>query len=505
MIVPATQTDLVAEARQLLRRMDQGLMSIAAYDTAWVGALSHAEAPETPAFPESLEWLCYNQHPDGSWGSTHEYYHDRVISTLASVLTLARWRACDTMLQQCERGLDYITRAVANLDHDPYATVGFELIVPTLLDEGERMGLRLPHARLARYREIRRRKLARIPPEMLYNRKNPALYSLEFMGDHLDRERAASVQEENGSIGNSPSATAYYLRACGDEPHARSYITQVMGSNGGGAVFSFPLEIFERAWVLYNLDLAGLWPWLREEIVPHLDYLAQVWQTEHGVGFSRCYSICDLDDTAITFRVLRRGGEMWGHNGASVCLDVFRAYAEPDHFRTFCFETDPSLSTNIHLLDALSVCKEADAGAMRETILAFMRRMRSPEMFWFDKWHASPYYVTSHAIIAAAPLCPELIAGAARWLMATQRPDGAWGYWGLPTLEETAYSLQALITYDRMVGGVPPDALHRAASYLRTHRDAHDHPPLWISKTLFAPLHIIDSAVISALAMYEQR
>ena len=496
---------LVQEARQLLSQLGDGAMSIAAYDTAWVARLSQADRADVPAFPKCLEWLRENQQPDGSWGGQNEYYCDRIISTLAAVLSLSRWNRHGRDDARCERGLQYIWEKAGLLAHDPFETVGFELIVPTLLEEAQRLGLRLPYGLFDRYRQVRDKKLARIPARMLYNRQNPAVYSLEFMGNNLDRELAAHVQEDNGSVGDSPSATAYFLSVWGEEPRARQYISRVTSGESGGVVFCFPLEIFERAWVLYNFDLAGLLDEVAEEAQPHIGYLRGVWDDREGVAFSRWYSARDLDDTAVTFKLLHRAAQLWGDPQYRVSLDVFETYAEKDHFRTFRFETDPSLSANIHLLDALLLCPEEPAvHPMMEKILSFMRRTRSLRAFWFDKWHASPYYVTAHAILAAVGGCPDLVADAVFWIVQTQNADGSWGYYHCPTVEETAYCLQALLTYERQVGGVPAETLDKGADYLRACRWGQDYPPLWISKTLFAPLHVIESAVISALAMYEQ-
>jgi halimadienyl-diphosphate synthase len=495
--------DIVQQARQLLASLGNGAMSIAAYDTAWVARLPEVDRLDRPAFPESLDWLCTHQHADGSWGGHYPYYHDRIISTLAALLSLTRWQGCINSSESCERGLRYIWKNAVNLPHDPYETVGFELIIPTLMEEAQRLHLRLPYGYFEKYDLIRAHKLARIPAKWFYNRQNPALYSLEFMGGNLDRELAASIQEENGSIGDSPSATVYYLMAMGEESRARRYIAEVMAGNGGGAVFSYPLEVFERAWVLYNLDLAGLLPLLREEAKPHLDYLRQVWDEREGVAFSRCYSARDLDDTAVTFKMLTRAAQLYDDPRYRVSLDFLPSYAEKDHFRTFRFETDASLSSNIHLLDALASCGDGPtARSAIEMILAFMRRTRSLKAFWFDKWHASPYYVTAHAILSA-PFARELVEDAVFWTVNTQNADGSWGHFGHPSIEESAYALQCLLIYRRHNGKVPKRTLDRAATYLRARRQERNHPPFWISKTLFAPLYIIESAVISALAMYE--
>ncbi|NLS77950.1 MAG: hypothetical protein GXY76_11885 [Chloroflexi bacterium] len=495
--------NLGAEARQLVRGLGRGTMSVAAYDTAWIARLPRWDQPDRPAYPEALDWLRANQWPDGSWGGEQEYYYDRVISTLAAVLALAQAGQPGRDRHRCERGIGYIWQRADRLNHAPYETVGFELIVPALAEEAGLAGIQLPTSGLARYQEIRARKLSRIPAQMLYSPYNPAIYSLEFMGAGLDPQSAAGALQGNGSIGNSPSATAYFLRQHGPHPQAEGYLTEVMGSDSGGAAFSYPLEIFERAWVLYNLEQAGLLPEVREEARPHLDYLRASWDEERGVSFSRWYAPCDLDDTATTFKVLCEAAKLLGAPEYRVGLRTFAPYAEADHYRTFLFETDPSVSSNIHLLDALVGCEEPEAAAMIEVIVRFLARMRTMETFWFDKWHASPYYATGHAILAAAGRRPELVSDSVRWILHTQNPDGSWGHYRRPTVEETAYCLQALVAYQRAQGGLPAQAMHKAAAYLRGHRHERRHPPLWIAKTLFAPLNIIESAIIGALAMYE--
>lgn len=502
--------DILQEARELLGRLDEGEVSASAYDTAWVARVPASGHPDVPAFPQCLEWLRAHQHPDGSWGGEIEYYYDRVISTLAAVLALTQWDRQGRDGERCRRGLEYLYEQAKRGARDVYETVGFELILPTLLAEAAEVGLRLPPISLGRvpyqiYEERKRRKLSRIPREMLYSRLNPAVFSLEFMDGTLDAERAADLQSENGSVGNSTSATAFLLCAVGEQPAARAFVAEAVNPRTGGAVFCRPIEIFERAWVLYNLDLAGLLRDLAQEARPHVDYLRRVWDERVGVAFSRWYPICDLDDSATTFKVLRRAAQLWDAPEYRVSLDALKGYAETDHFRTFHFETDASSSSNIHLLDALVHCEEEqETRSMIDIIKIYMRRTSSLDLFWFDKWHASPYYVTAHAILAAVHMDRELIRDAVLWIQETQREDGSWGYYRASTVEETAYCLQALLVYDRQVGGIAREILHKAASYIRAHWEDQEHPPLWIAKSLFAPVNIIRSAIISALALYEE-
>jgi hypothetical protein len=80
--------ELVEEARRLLASLRDGEMSATAYDTAWVARVPDPILPDRPLYPAAYDWVLRNQHPDGSWGSAVPFPHDRVISTLAALITL---------------------------------------------------------------------------------------------------------------------------------------------------------------------------------------------------------------------------------------------------------------------------------------------------------------------------------------------------------------------------------------------------------------------------------
>jgi hypothetical protein len=87
-----------------------------------------------------------------------------------------------------------------------------------------------------------------------------------------------------------------------------------------------------------------------------------------------------------------------------------------------------------------------------------------------------------------------------------QREDGAWGYFGVPTLEETAYALLALLHFHRKFGSVDTAVLTKGASYLYRRGMVEtdgDYPDLWIAKSLFAPKDVIRAAVLAAILLYE--
>lgn len=82
--------------------MEDGEISISAYDTAWVALAQDLNGGGTPQFPSSLEWIANNQLMDGSWGDDCLFYaHDRIINTLACVIALKSWKIHPN---KCEKG-----------------------------------------------------------------------------------------------------------------------------------------------------------------------------------------------------------------------------------------------------------------------------------------------------------------------------------------------------------------------------------------------------------------
>lgn len=483
-----------AHMRSLLNRLDEKTFSGTAYDTAWVGRVMEPPGGMQPSYPQAIEWLRTHQHPDGSWGSDIEYCHDRIISTLSAILTLAKAGNLAGDRVAIERGEHYIWTHFDRLALEPCDTVGFELLLPILFEESRRINLNLPYAKCEPYRHIRTEKLGMIPPNLLYSRKVSSTHSLEFMGKGLNLDLLEGMQEPNGSFGNSPSATAYVLTLCPSNIPARKYIDEVISLDGGSAMSAHPVEVFNRSWVLYNIELTGILSDFIDMAHGNLESLWQSWDNTRGVGFSRDYPVPDLDDTAVVFKLLKRAGY-------PVCGDAFLQYEKDTYFTCYTFERTPSIGANVHLLDALSSYLGYEhRPRMIKKILRFLRSVRQEDAYWLDKWHISPYYITSHAIIAAIGFDNQLAQDAIRWILATQRSDGAWGRYR-STAEETAYCLQALITYNNHVNRIDTAVIHKAVDYLFLQYGIWDMPSMWIEKCLYTPEHIVKATILSALIM----
>jgi halimadienyl-diphosphate synthase len=487
---------LQRQATDLLDMVGQLNVSSCAYDTAWIARLDELGEP---LGHQALDWLREHQLPDGSWGAREpRYFHDRVICTLAALSALVRSgkRYDQPRIQRAMSSLDKMTQGL-NAD-TAGETIGFELIAPMLKQDIQSLGLHLNGSSvyLDKLLPLREVKLAALPDNVV-NRYVTVAFSAEMAG--LDGRKIIDVenlQEPNGSVAHSPSATAYFaLNLKPYDASAIEYLRKVVVK--GGAPNVTPIDVFESAWVLWNLALAGFCKDNSAVILamPHLEFLKKTWKPGIGIAHASDFLPEDGDDTSLVYDVLKR-------YGINVDLAAVLHYEEGHHFRCYELESNPSISTNIHVLGALSQAGLGNDHPAVQKALAFLKNARSADTYWYDKWHISPYYSTAHAVIACAGYDDKLVAPSVDWILETQYQDGAWGYYG-STAEETAYALQALVFWRRLGHNIPLAVIKRGADWLGQHIEP-PYPPLWIGKCLYCPELVIRSAILSALILVGQ-
>ena len=491
--------DYVAEAKELVRNLNQR-MNPSAYDTAWLARLRTPDGE--PRWPDLLDWLVENQKPDGSWGGEIVYYHDRILCTLTAIIALRENGHTRGTEEAIKRGERYLWHHLHLLPRDPFELVGFELIFPTLLEEARELGLDVP-SHTCGYGEIQTAKLRLIPPDKLYSPKISTVHSLEFLGRDGDPDRLRKALAPNGSLGNSPAATAYYLRLSGyNDERAWGYLEEVRRQSGY-VIYLYPFATFELAWVLNNLSFSG---------IPVTEFAEQeVWDSlfleigTQGVGLDASFGIPDADTTAVTLHLLASAG----YDVDSAILSQFEStLGDLTIFRTYSYERNPSVSTNVHALEALNAMPDyPNRDEVKKQISIMLLDSRRFDIYWVDKWHASPYYATAHTLIGLLKE-GEYLAHACRhtaeWIQHTQREDGSWGFFQTGTPEETAYALTALLHYSNHYD-VPKNVLSKGAEYLKRsmqHEEA-GYCSLWLGKDLYTPVDVVHSAVLSAIILYE--
>ena len=344
----------------------------------------------------------------------------------------------------------------------------------------------------------RTEKLGILPAQRLFEVATSALFSLEAFAGELDLEGATGLLLNDGSMATSPSATAFLLSQVPDwrsrYPKSVVYLEGLIARSDAGPPPIAPSDVFERAWPLYYLHHGKLLA-VRDELVrANCEYLLERWRPE-GIGWSS-NGLPESDDTAMTLLAFGRAG--YEIDGS--CL---LAYERERHFAVLEHERDPSVSVNLHVLEALDAIPARDRPRVRDKILGYVLGARHHGTFWTDKWHISAYYPTSRALMILPSHVPEELDATVNWLLATQHSSGAWGQYA-PTAEETALTLLALLKYHREVISLPHEPLHRAAHYLVVEGWLfQDHyPELWISKALYSPAVVVRSTILGALGLY---
>jgi halimadienyl-diphosphate synthase len=489
--------DYIEEAKKLVRNLDQR-MGPSPYDIAWMARVKGPDGG--PRWPELIEWLLQNQRPDGSWGGEIEYYHDRIISTLAAIIAIKENGSQKEKNSAISAGEQYLWQNLHRLPLDPFELSGFELIFPTLLDEARKIGLDVPtHA--CGYEKIQTRKLRLIPPQMLYSPSISTVYSLEFLGSSGNSDKIKQAITTNGSVGNSPATTSYFL-TLSDDNNCQSfdYLEAIRKRNR--IITVYPFRTFELSWVLNNLIFSG-------ETIDRLAKrecfeILKSRTTSTGTALDPTFGVTDGDITSVCCHVLASAG-------LDVNPMILKHFEDENShiFHTYEYERNISMSTNIHALDALNLIHDyPNAQEVKQEIIITLLNNRQYNIYWTDKWHASPYYTTSHAIITLLQEGRHLVHACQPtidWLIHTQYPNGSWGFFQEGTAEETSYALLALLHYHKH-DEIREDIFHRGAEYLVREygrlRKKGQFPELWLAKSIYAPYSIISSAIISSLILY---
>lgn len=463
------------------------------YDTAWVAAVPHPQDRRDPRFPTALNWIAENQWPDGSWGSEIPYLHDRIICTLAALIPLARYGRREHDRQLIRRGERYLWQNAHLLESQPCELVGFELLLPALVDMAQEAGVKLPpyiHA----FEGERIDKLKMLPEKLLYSPHVTIAHSLEFLGSSVDPLRLVSVRAANGSIGNSPAATAFLLHYL-DDQKAVDYLQHCLADDSGEAVPVLePCETFDSLWSAQHRWLGG---------TPASDLLIEPLRSTllaglrgDGVSLSPSFPVPDADETAVSLVLFHEAG-------IPVAPDALKRFERDDYFVSFQYERHPSVGVNIHTLMALKRYEDYPGrDRALEKVLNFLQGIRQQGSFWTDKWHISPLYATGRAIVALAEvdgrhrtLAQELLSPSLAWVLETQNEDGSWGAHDVPTAEETAYAVLALQHVDPSPNVLA--ALRAGSAYLSAHQCA-PRPAMWIDKCLYYPPRIVEAAIQAA-------
>ncbi|KAD6120133.1 hypothetical protein E3N88_11404 [Mikania micrantha] len=324
--------------------MNDGEISVSAYDTAWVALVKDVNGNDSPQFPSSLEWIANNQLSDGSWGDDVLFSaHDRIINTLACVIALTSW---NVQPSKCLKGLEFLKENIYKLENEneEHMPIGFEVAFPSLIDIAKTLKIEIPEDTPALKEIYARRnlKLTKIPMEVVHKVPTTLLHSLEGM-PNLEWEKLLKLQCKDGSFLFSPSSTAFALMQTKDEK-CLQYLNNIVTKFKGGVPNVYPVDLFEHIWVVDRLQRLGISRYFKSEIKKCVKYINKYW-TKDGICWAKNSHVQDIDDTAMGFRLLRM-------HGYDVTPDVFRQFEKAGKFVCFAGQSTQAVTGMFNLYRA---------------------------------------------------------------------------------------------------------------------------------------------------------
>ena len=236
--------------------------SPAIYDTAWLAMVQKPSNHPTWLFPECFNYLLQTQNDDGGW-SAYASEVDGILNTMVAIIALKKHQrepeALSYPQEDIERRVskaeDYIKVTLQKWDVTSTVHVGFEILVPNLLEILEQDNERFDFPGRNELLALNAAKLSGFSPEILYGKHDTTLvHSLEAFVGKINFDKVRHRLDEHGSMMASPSSTAAFLMhsSVWDES-AEKYLRDVLalgsGKGDGGVPSAFPSSIFEAAWV----------------------------------------------------------------------------------------------------------------------------------------------------------------------------------------------------------------------------------------------------------------
>ncbi|CAL5066375.1 unnamed protein product [Urochloa decumbens] len=295
------------------------------YDTAWVAMVPEQGAPQVPRFPAYVEWILGNQKSDGSWGfggnlSPCLLGKVAISSTLACILALKTWNVGH---EHIRKGLHFLEKNMwCIMDEKIDAPIGFNIIFPAMLKLGIDLGLEFPLKQsdveeLFRLREMELQRTMN-GDSMALGRKAYMAYIAEGLADIVDWDEVQTYQLNNGSLFNSPSATAA-LAINSDNVNAHQYLEFLGNKFVNSAPAVHPFNVRSQLCLVDTLENMGISSHFSCEISSILD------MTYRSVEQNDEEIIMDMETCAMAFRMLRM-------HGYDISSDILSHFAEESIF-----------------------------------------------------------------------------------------------------------------------------------------------------------------------------
>lgn len=457
---------------------DADHLSSSIYDVAVVALFDGSQREEC------VRWLIDHRNADGSWGETLSW-QDRYLCTYSAAVAMIA--SGNTTLGY--ESLDELEE-IPDCYPDNWTANFGGLVAAVDAFAFWRLGLTVDHHEKVQtaitYDSKKWRTI--VGHDAFYDPlKSIAGFFAEwaYILPTLDIERLINnFQVENGSISNSPSASAFCLIACKDRQleservtRLRDYVESLNPFNKEVGILD-QVPHFVTSWLLLYIDHSYGEPIPNTESITALRAtLAEQGKLVSVAGDSTFPG--DMDTTACAII----GLNLPTAERARI-MSAFEDMFHEDHYITFRYERTPSVTTNVHAVAAWP--ENPHAPVILDWIAKEMTRQ---EDLPHCKWHSSPFYTLGEIGRLFAdiphPQAQSLARRAGYSLLDHQLANGSWGWQG-STVQETSCAVLALDKL-RKANIIRADLIDRpirqAGAYLST--GATDYRSLWIGKSLY--------------------
>lgn len=496
--------------------------SVSSYEAAWIAALP-TEALASLSYKiygiavhghllrkKILDRLVCEQQLEGWWGSPFSA-GDRLLHTAA--VTFALTTAVDSeplYAYHLQKAHQYLAKVEAyHPENDLADLAGIELILPALSARLASAGITL---KLSDYLLEKAKHKQKVPMPLVLTPGSTFSHALEFVEAlHLEPKLVNGAFSKNGSMGNSPSATAFALG------YAWNVLDDVVRENA--------LDYLASAAIL---DVDGVPSW--SVTYPANEFL-EIWHryyyyklngkvlsgaspARHGAGADQNFAV-DADTTATCLILANLSGDA---KHIVPMLETLLQFYSPEKqwFTTYPFELTASITTNAHAWEALHQTLQRSKlppvleQSARQALQGAAKFIRSQvkDCTWQDKWHVSQIYATAQVVLCGV-LSPIERSATLAWISENQQADGGWG---LVTSDsnpdDTIHALLTLLYSQpyhssaekfRLEGAIKRGKLWLAKAMA-------EYPPnewmaLWCDKTLYCPwglLYLTGQHVLAA-------
>ncbi|CAI9783841.1 unnamed protein product [Fraxinus pennsylvanica] len=253
-------------------------VSPSAYDTAWLAMIpAHPSKQNCPMFKNCLNWILENQKEEGFWGERNEEglpTIDTLPATLSCMVALKTWNVGQ---ENIEKGLAFIHSKVEILLKINYQNLPrwFFIVFPAMIVLAQAAGLELDFSQ----------GLKEVIADIFFNRKQilnteelvdesrycdlPLLAYLESLPltYNVHKQEIVKHLSNDGSLFQSPSATASAFMATGNIKCIRYLESLVRNCPNGGVPAKYPMdEELIKLCMVDRVQRLGLTEHFNEEI-----------------------------------------------------------------------------------------------------------------------------------------------------------------------------------------------------------------------------------------------